>query len=80
MVGVTSTATWETHVDHNSWQPQLSVTAESIWSKGLSEDKNDPLSQSLSSHMTSQLVTGSISHTLITSLWNSQVERDCFNI
>lgn len=62
------------HVDHNSWQPKLFVIPESVWRKGLSENKNDPLSQSLSSHMTSQLVTGSTSHTLMTSLWNSQVE------
>lgn len=75
MVGVTSTATWETHADHHSWQSQLSVLPESVWCKGLSEDKGDPFSQS---HMRSHLITGSISHTSITSLWNSQVKRDPF--
>lgn len=42
MVGVTSTATWETLADHHSWQPQLSVPPESVCCKGLSEDRNDP--------------------------------------
>lgn len=44
MVGVTSTAAWETHADHQSWQPQLSVAPESVCCKGLSEDRNDPQS------------------------------------
>lgn len=79
MVGITSTAAWEAHADHHSWQPQL-LAPESVWCKGPSEDKTNPFSQSLSSHMTSQLATASISHTLTTSLWNSQVKRDCSDI